>query len=99
MVYNLNHTLNEIRKRAEKLFEKGYKEQFIILIFKIRSPTPIGYLYYVSCYTQVTSLEKIDKAIEVYQEVFRGEKLVDFGLRTDYKWEPPKIMLKTSMKS
>jgi len=95
MVYDLNHTLNEIKKRAEKLFKKGYKEQFIVLIFKIRSPTLIEYLYYVSCYTQISSIEEIDKAIEVYKEAFRGEKLVDFKLRTDYKWKPPKTLLKT----
>jgi len=95
MVYDLNYTLNEIKKRAEKLFKKGYKEQFIVLVFKIRSPTLIEYLYYISCYTQTYSIKEIDKAIEVYKEAFRGEKLVDFKLRTDYKWKPPKTPLKT----
>ena len=94
MVYDLEHILKEMRKRAQILFEKGYKPLFMVLVFKIRSPTILEYPYYVACFTEITNIEETDKAIEVYREVFRGEKLVDFELKINYKWKPPKATLK-----
>ena len=95
LIYDLGYALNEIKRRSEILFEKNYKEQFIVLTFKIRSPSPLKYLYYVTCYTQITDPVELDKAIEVFREVFRGEKLVHFRVRIDYKWKETKIDLKS----
>ncbi|RLE61416.1 MAG: hypothetical protein DRJ32_01290 [Thermoprotei archaeon] len=95
LIYDLDYALNEIKKRSEILFKKNYKEQFIVLTFKIRSPSPLKYIYYVTCYTQITSPAELDKAIQVFKEVFRGEKLVHFRIRIDYKWKETRINLKS----
>ena len=94
MVYDLKHTLSELKKRSIKLLEKGHKKLFIVMVFKIRSPTLTEYPYYVACFTQANNMKEVEKALKVYEEIFRGEKLVDFEIKVNHQWENPKPTLK-----
>jgi len=67
---------------------------FIVMVFKIRSPTLTEYPYYVACFTQANNIKEVEKALKVYEEIFRGEKLVDFEIKVNHQWENPKPTLK-----
>ena len=97
MVYDLNHVLKEMKKRASLLFSKDFTPLFMIVTFKLRLPLPPceDFIYYVSCFTMIKNEEEIDKAIEVYSEVFEAELVIDFKLIKDYFWQPPQKLIES----
>ncbi|RLE47896.1 MAG: hypothetical protein DRJ31_08165 [Candidatus Methanomethylicota archaeon] len=97
MVYDLDYVLGEVKKASTTLLNRGFKPLFMFITFKLRLPLPPceDFLYYVTCFTMISSEEELEKAIMVYADMFRSESVIDFGLRENYQWRLPDRLLKS----